>query len=48
MLQEEINKCLNTLDNLKEKAREEKALISILEGRTCAFRKVLVEKNSKD
>ena len=48
ILQEEINRCVNTLDNLKEKVMEEKALINTLEGRVCAFRKVLVEKHSKN
>ena len=47
-IQEEIIKSIDILDALKEKIKEERVLLTVLEGRTCAFRKVLVEKISND
>ena len=45
--EEEINRCTDILDDLKEKVRKEKILLNVLEGKVCAFKKILVEKSLK-
>ena len=45
VIQEELKKCLTTFTNFEEKICIQKALIASLEGRVCALRKVLVERN---
>ena len=47
IIEEEINRCTAILDDLKEKVRKEQVLLNILEGKVCAFKKILVEKSLK-
>ena len=48
VLQEEIKKLLLIFNDFENKISTQKALIDTLEGRVCALRKVLVERNLKN
>ena len=47
IIEEEITRCTDILDDLKEQVRKEQILLNVLEGKVCAFKRVLVEKSLK-
>ena len=46
-IEEEILKCSNVLDNLKEQTRKELKLLNSLEARVCAYKEIVIERSLK-